>query len=71
MKCQSCDKILSDKEAGRKFSFWREMKNPEERYIGLCDVCLKMSEVNYVEDPLQNDNKYVEGEPLVLEDENE
>lgn len=70
MKCLSCDKILSDKEAGRKYSMWREIKNPEARYIGLCDPCLKESDVDYIEDPLQDDSQY-EDEPYIVEDEDE
>lgn len=40
MKCLSCDVVLTDEEANRKFSNYEEIKNPEDRYIGLCNRCL-------------------------------
>lgn len=41
MKCLSCDVILNDVEQERKYSNHEEIKNPEQKYIGLCNVCFK------------------------------
>lgn len=37
MRCKACNKNLTDREASTKWSNWREIENPEERYIMLCD----------------------------------
>jgi hypothetical protein len=52
MRCLSCNANMSDREANRKYLNWREIKNPEARYIGLCDICLDASDMDYVENPL-------------------
>lgn len=39
MRCLACNKELTDKESSRKYSNHMEIKNPEERYIGLCSKC--------------------------------
>lgn len=67
MRCLSCNRNLSDREANRKYANWQEIKNPEERYIGLCDDHLDGLDLPYVENPLLSDvieqeEEYV-GEP--------
>lgn len=47
MKCLSCDAVMNDKEANRKYLNHEEIKNPEEKYIGLCDRCLSDSDLVY------------------------
>lgn len=39
MRCLACQKVLSDKEANRKFENYEEIVSPEDRYIGLCSNC--------------------------------
>lgn len=61
MRCQACDKALSDAEASFKYLNWREIveqtKNPEDAYPLLCAYpCLKESGL------------LVEGNPLASED---
>jgi hypothetical protein len=46
MRCLSCNKALSDKEANRKFKNHEEIKNPEDKYMGLCDCCLGGAELD-------------------------
>ena len=41
MKCCSCDVVLSDDEQKRKYKNHEEIKNPEDRYVGLCNRCFK------------------------------
>ena len=41
MKCLSCDVILSEPEQKRKYKNHEEIKNPELKYIGLCNRCYK------------------------------
>ena len=41
MRCLSCDEALSDKEASRKYPEPERIANPEDRYIMLCDRCIK------------------------------
>lgn len=56
MRCLSCDKNLSDKEASRKYLNHEEISNPEDKYIGLCNGCLSDSELHtYQEDFKQSD----------------
>jgi hypothetical protein len=68
MRCQSCNKNLSDRESSRKFINWREIENSEDRYIGLCSRCLHESGILYVENPFvsdddfQDETEYIEGE---------
>ena len=41
MKCCSCDVVLSDDEQKRKYKNHGEIKNPEDKYINLCNKCFK------------------------------
>lgn len=56
MKCLSCDVVLKDQEASRKFLDAEHIPNPEDRYIGLCNRCLGSSDLSYYnEDPTVDD----------------
>lgn len=44
MRCLACNKELSDKEANKKYVNHEEIKNPEDKYIGLCAHCLSSDE---------------------------
>lgn len=45
MKCQSCDKFLSDREASRKGLFSGE-------FLDLCDRCVStIPDLEYIENP--------------------
>lgn len=46
MKCLSCDVILSESEQNRKYKNYEEIKNPEDRFINLCDSCLYYSDLD-------------------------
>lgn len=62
--CLSCNHILTDDETVRKYDNWEKIKNPEDRYIGLCNKCLRQSDLNgYLED------EFIEVEEEELEDE--
>lgn len=39
MRCLACNKELTDKEASRKYENHEDIKNPEEKFIGLCSKC--------------------------------
>jgi hypothetical protein len=57
MRCLACDCNLSDREANRKYENWQEIKNPESRYIMLCDDCIVDTDLTFYEDStLSNDN---------------
>lgn len=58
MRCLSCNKNLSDKEASRKFLGWKEIANPEDRYIGLCDDDLRETGLACEEDPAASDKEF-------------
>ena len=49
MPCLSCDRAMSDRETNRKYINWKEIQNTEERYISLCDNCLKDSDLFYMD----------------------
>jgi hypothetical protein len=49
MRCLACDCRLSDREANRKYTNYQEIKNPEARYIMLCDDCILDTDLNYIE----------------------
>jgi hypothetical protein len=49
MRCLSCNVALSDKEASRKFKNHEEIRNPEDKYIGLCAHCLGSAEIDELE----------------------
>jgi hypothetical protein len=53
MRCLACNCALSDKEANRKFKNHEEIKNPEQKYIDLCDGCLYGAELD--DDSLTNE----------------
>jgi hypothetical protein len=67
LRCLACNGNLSDKEAGRKFSNWRLIKNSEERYIGLCTGCISDTDLMVVDNPLLDDVVYPD-EPRKAED---
>lgn len=54
MRCLACDSNLSDREANRKYVNWREIKNTEQRYIGLCDDCICETDLNYPDSDVIN-----------------
>ena len=58
MRCLACDRNLSDREANRKYPDADRIKNPEDRYIMLCDPCIKLTDLVEVV-PLE-DIDYVE-----------
>jgi hypothetical protein len=51
MHCLSCDVILTDKEQQKKYKNHEEIKNPEEKYINLCNRCL--SDAHFDDDELE------------------
>ena len=50
MRCLSCDCAMGDRETNRKYVNWKNIPNTEDRYIGLCDNCLKDSDLFYGDD---------------------
>jgi len=48
MRCLSCNEAMSDREANRKYVNAKDIPNTEDRYIGLCDGCLKGSDLFYM-----------------------
>jgi hypothetical protein len=58
MRCRACNKNLSDKEASLKYRLWKQIENPEERYIMLCGGCLKEAGLAAVENPQDSDEEY-------------
>lgn len=57
MRCLSCNCALSDREANRKFNNWEEIKNPESRYIMLCDDCMLDTDLTFIENPELDDSE--------------
>lgn len=55
MRCLACDCRLSDREANRKYANYQEIKNPESRYIMLCDDCIQDTDLNFVETQLDGE----------------
>jgi hypothetical protein len=49
MRCLACNSALNDKDASRKFKNHEEIKNPEDKYIGLCTPCLGGAELDELE----------------------
>lgn len=49
MRCLSCNKNMNDREANRKYLNHQEIKNPEDKYIHLCDGCLSESDLAFDE----------------------
>lgn len=37
MRCLACDKNLTDREASIKFADWKDIPNPEDRFVQLCE----------------------------------
>jgi hypothetical protein len=60
MRCRACNEAMSDQEAARKYPEPERIKNPEDRYIGLCNPCLKGSDL--VEMVPLEDSDYAEVE---------
>ena len=56
MRCLACNKELSDKEANKKYSNHEEIKNPEDKYIGLCAHCLRSDDSDGLIEDLVNVN---------------
>lgn len=44
MRCLACNVELTDNEANRKYVNHHEIKNPEDKYIGLCSNCMSDDE---------------------------
>jgi len=42
-RCLACGTPLSSRELTRKYSQYKEIKNPEDQYINLCTSCCKLS----------------------------
>lgn len=40
MRCLACNVLLTKEEQQRKFKDSSSIKNPEHRYVGLCNSCL-------------------------------
>lgn len=40
MHCLACNVLLTEAESLRKYANHEEIKNPEDKYILLCDKCL-------------------------------
>ena len=58
MRCRACNKNLSDREASTKWNNWREISNPEERYIELCGPCLADSGITGTQNPNASEEEY-------------
>lgn len=58
MRCLSCNCNLSDREANRKYDDWENIKNPESRYIMLCDDCILDTDLAFQEDPRLSDEDF-------------
>lgn len=68
MRCLSCNCNLSDREANRKYSNYEEIKNPESRYIGLCDDCILDVDLAFIEDANLSNEKLDAEDNVVVED---
>lgn len=71
MRCKACNKNLTDREASQKYLNWQEIKDAEERYIGLCDGCMEGTEIQSIHNPFASDKEYEDETPLDEEPENE
>lgn len=58
MRCASCNKNLTDREASTKYADWHKIPNPEDRYIGLCDGCMRDTGLTGVQDPLASPQEF-------------
>ena len=63
MRCLSCNKILSDREATRKYLSTAE-------FIDLCDNCISYIDIIYIENPELQGSYDEEEIELEKEDEN-
>lgn len=68
MRCLSCNCNLSDREANRKYDDWEQIKNPESRYIMLCDDCILDTDLLYEEDPNLSNDDLEDTEPIEVWD---
>lgn len=53
-RCLACDAKLNEFEMRRKYKNYKEIENPEERYVGLCDVCFfggELDELDIIDIP--------------------
>lgn len=50
MHCLACDKMMSDREANRKYQNHEHLKG-EDKYVGLCDRCIEDTGINCEENP--------------------
>ena len=65
-RCRSCNRKLSDRELTRKYINHAEIRNPEDKYIGLCGSCFPHTSIVLAEvNPLLSDNN---GESEDIED---
>jgi hypothetical protein len=58
MRCLACNVILNKEEQQRKYTNHEDIKNPEDRYLGLCDCCLGIG----TDDDLSDDFDIIEDE---------
>lgn len=54
MRCLACNAELTDNEANKKYSNHEEIKNPEDKYIGLCSHCLRDDDGDDISENLVN-----------------
>lgn len=71
-RCRSCNRILSSRETTRKFDNWEEIKNPEYRYIGLCNSCfhdtpILLAEINPTLSDSDGEAYHDDGEDVQVE----
>lgn len=66
MRCRACNHNLSDRAASRKFLNWREIKNSEERYLGLCDPCIVGTGLTFEEDVRASNEEFEDDEEVDL-----
>lgn len=57
MHCLACDVVLSDREASRKYGNCKDISNPEDQYIGLCNNCIKDTDLTYTENVNASEEK--------------
>jgi hypothetical protein len=62
MRCLACNKALNDKEAGRKFKNHEQIKNPESKFLNLCDGCLYGAELDDDTLTVEVDSLLVDGD---------
>jgi len=49
MRCLCCNRAMTVAEANRKYANHEDIQNPEDKYIGLCNVCFSGSELDETE----------------------